>query len=104
MKENIMDLFNNRIVLIIIGFGILYLQKYFGKKDYKILGAILPLIFLIISILFILNGQIKTLWDVFMIFLSIFMALGSWLVGYESGKEKQAKELEKMKAKDYINK
>lgn len=103
MKENIMNLFNNRIVLIIIGFGILYLQKYFGKKDYKILGAILPLTFLILSILFVFNGQIKSLWDIFMIFLSIFMAVGAWLVGYGDGKGKQAMELEKMKAKDYIN-
>ena len=76
-------------------------QYYFGYRDYKKLGWVLPLIFIGLVIYFIIKGTMEfSVRDILMPILVLFMLAGVWSDGYERKQKKINKELDKMKAKD----
>lgn len=77
------------------------LQYYFGYRDYKKLGMILPVMFIGLVIYFIIKGTMNfSVRDILMPLLVLFMLAGVWSNGYEKKQKAINKELDKMKAKD----
>ena len=77
------------------------LQYYFGYRDYKKLGMILPVIFIGLVIYFIIKWTITfSVRDILMPLLVLFTLAGVWNNGYEKKQKAINKELDKMKAKD----
>ncbi|MER2225448.1 MAG: hypothetical protein ABS916_00210 [Carnobacterium sp.] len=77
------------------------LQYYFGYRDYKKLGMILPIIFIGLVIYFIIKGTMTfSVRDILMPLLVLFTLAGVYNNGYEKKQKAINKELDKMKAKD----
>ena len=77
------------------------LQYYFGYRDYKKLGMIIPVIFIGLVIYFIIKGTMTfSVRDILMPLLVLFTLAGVWNNGYEKKQKAINKELDKMKAKD----
>lgn len=87
------------IVIVLVSLGCL--QYYFGYKDYKKLGIILPVIFIGLVIFFIIKGTMTfSVRDILMPILGLFVLIGVWDTGYQKKQKAINKELDKMKAKD----
>lgn len=87
------------IVIVLLTLGCL--QYYFGYRDYKQLGMILPVIFIGLVISFIIKGTLTfSVRDILMPLLVLFTLAGVWNNGYEKKQNAINKELDKMKAKD----
>ena len=87
------------IVTVLVSLGCL--QYYFGYKDYKKLGVILPVIFIGLVIFFIIKETMSfSVRDILMPILGLFVLIGVWDNGYQKKQKAINKELDKMKAKD----
>lgn len=87
------------IVIVLVSLGCL--QYYFGYKDYKKLGIILPVIFIGLVIFFIIKGTMTfSVRDILMPIIGLFVQIGVWDSGYQKKQKEINKELDKMKAKD----
>ena len=87
------------IVIFLVSLGCL--QYYFGYKDYKKLGIILPVIFIGLVIFFIIKGTMTfSVRDILMPIIGLFVQIGVWDSGYQKKQKEINKELDKMKAKD----
>ena len=77
------------------------LQYYFGYRDYKKLGMILPVIFIGLVIYFIIKGTMTfSVRDILMPLLVLFTLAGVWKKKKKKKQKAINKELDKMKAKD----
>lgn len=88
------------IIVVIIGF-----QTFSGYIGNKYLGSILPIIFLGFVGFFLFKGALGfNFKDIIMPFLGFFILVMIYEGGRETKKNKVKKELDKMKAKDILNK
>ena len=87
-----------KILLIV---GINFFQTWFGYLENKILGAILPVTSIILYIYLLVNGYLSFGFiTIIMPFIGLFALISLWETGKKTKKDKQKKEIDKMKAKD----
>lgn len=90
---------------LIVIVGTIAFQTYSGYRNNKWMGAILPLIFAVLVIFFIFKGTLTwSFRDIIMPILGIAILLNLYSSGVEYKKRKIKKELDKMKAKDILEK
>ncbi len=88
-----------KIILIV---SVIALQTFFGHLESKILGAILPVISVGLFVYLLVAGYIEfKFFDILLPLVGLFALISLWEGGRTSKLNKQKKEIEKMKAKDY---
>lgn len=86
-------------ILLIV--GIICLQTWFGYLENKWLGAIFPILGLLLYLYLLITGNLSlSFTNVVMPVIGLLAFLGLWESGRKSKRDKQSKELDKMKAKD----
>ena len=91
----------DKLIEIVIIVAVIAFQNYAGHKGNKYLGAILPVIFIGFVIFIAIKGQLSfSFRDIFMPIIGIVVLIGCYEGGRNSQKQKVARELETMKAKD----
>ncbi|EGO8836903.1 hypothetical protein D7L35_13640 [Enterococcus faecalis] len=95
----------NNLIEVLIVIGIIAFQTLSGYIGNKYMGAILPLIFSGLVIYIIVAGDLNlSLKNVLMPIIGLVALICIYEGGKESKKKKTVKEMEKMKAKDILNK
>lgn len=95
----------NNLIEVLIVIGIIAFQTLSGYIGNKYMGAILPFIFSGIVIYIIVAGDLNlSLKNVLMPIIGLVSLICMYEGGKESKKKKTVKEMEKMKAKDILNK
>lgn len=86
------------LVLIVL---VIALQTTFGYLENKKLGAILPVLSILLFVYLFVSGVIEfSVIDILLPLVGLFALVSLWENGRKSKYEKRKKELEKMKAKD----
>ena len=81
--------------------GIIFFQTWFGYLENKLLGAILPITSIILYIYLLINGYLSFGFiTIIMPFIGLLALISLWETGKKNKKDKQKKEIDKMKAKD----
>jgi NhaP-type Na+/H+ or K+/H+ antiporter len=95
---------NNLMEILIIG-GVIAFQTVSGYMGNKYMGAILPVVFSGLVIYIIVAGHLNLSFrNVLMPIIGFVTLICIYEGGKESKKKKTIKEMEKMKAKDILNK
>lgn len=95
----------NNLIEVLIIIGVIVFQTLSGYIGNKYMGAILPLIFSGLVIYIIVAGDLNlSLRNVLMPIIGLMSLICIYEGGKESKKKKTVKEMEKMKAKDILNK
>lgn len=82
---------------------VMALQHFFGYKNWKPLGFLFPLLLIGFVIYFFARGMLTiNIIDIFMPIIGLLVLGSAYERGYRKAKEKQNKELERMKAQDNL--
>ncbi|MQW23958.1 MULTISPECIES: hypothetical protein [unclassified Lactococcus] len=93
------------ILIILIIVAVICFQTFAGYKNKKILGSVLPLVYIGLVIFFLFKGLLTwSIRDVTFSILGPLLLMSIYSGGKEAHNKKQKKEIEKMKAKDISNK
>ena len=95
----------NNLMEILIIVGVIAFQTVSGYMGNKYMGAILPVVFSVLVIYIIVAGHLNLSFrNVLMPIIGFVTLICIYEGGKESKKKKTIKEMEKMKAKDILNK